>query len=124
MYQIAITTTFERDTKRYKHDKQIKQLYLNAINAIENNPGLGTQLTANIFPYFKYETGERPQFRLIYMLYECSDYCIKNNNCKYEDLKLENDCKGLIEFHFFKTREECNNFYNRDREYFQERLRK
>ena len=69
MYQIAITTTFERDTKRYKHDKQIKQLYLDAINTIENNPETGTQLSANMFPYFKYETGERPQFRLLYAFY-------------------------------------------------------
>lgn len=124
MYQIATTPSFIRDTKRYKNDKAIKDLYLNAINTIENNPGIGTQYNRDLFPYYKLEVGEKPQFRLIYMLYDCKPECIDLISCKYDELTFNSDCEGLIEFHFFKTREECNNFYEKGKEYFQERLRK
>jgi len=124
MYQTVSTNSFSKDTKRFKNDKAIRELYKNAVQTIVDNPEIGTQYTSNLYPYFKYEIGEKPQFRLMYTLYECNDYCRKEDNCKHDDITFSEECQGLIEFHFFKTREECNNFYARDREYFQERLRK
>lgn len=128
-YKVSFTSRFERDSKTFKKNKLAKTLIKEQIERIIENPNIGEMMSGNIFPFMKSAFGESPQYRILYVKYDCC-LIVKDNkqgsDCKFDDLEpLEEvaECEGMIEFAFVRTREDCNNLYKQSKKYFENYLR-
>ena len=114
-YSVSYTSAFDKDIKGYKKSPQIKSAILEAVKEIIANPAIGESLTGSWTGYTKYSFYSKPQFRIIYHIYDCCR-TIEIIKCdKHAD--TDEKCIGLIDFVFAKTREECNNLYSKDKKY-------
>lgn len=127
-FKVSYTKNFGRDAKAFKNNKPLKAIIPDILSQIIENPLAGEPLLGNMDGLYKYCFGERPQMRILYVVYDC---CNSQNedksNCKvWEDEPPHNPeeaCKGIIDFIFFRTREACNNLYAKDKRYFKQFLR-
>lgn len=119
-YKIQIESSFSRDMKSFKKNARLKQEIGEHLESILADPGAGKRLSSNMEGLFNYGFGSKPQYRIIYRLYNCCDMGVADCPPFQEgDGDTEEGCKGLIQFLFIKTREECNNLYNFKKKYFE-----
>jgi mRNA-degrading endonuclease RelE of RelBE toxin-antitoxin system len=120
-YKVSKLTTFHRDFKGLT--PQMKEEVLEISDEIIENPTSGEPLRHSMKGFSKYSFNRKPEYRLIYAIYNCllADKNHKLNKCHHDDVthyeKELASCEGLIEFIWVKTREECNNLYSQDKKY-------
>lgn len=117
-YRVALRTSFIKDFKKFKGE--VKKSVVDALEQIQKNPSCGSQLKNNMEGFQRFRFNSKPQYRIVYTVYNCpSDGnhkdCFYEEECKDEDLT---NCEGLIDFVLVKTREEMNNLYSRKKPWF------
>lgn len=118
-YRVVHLSSFQKDVKGFKKQPSIVSEAKEKILEIIENPATGGFLLKSWEGFQKVSFHNKPEIRLIYRVYPCcmlKDIEHKNESCIYEDEVLE-DCSGLIDFVFMKTREECNNLYALSKKY-------
>ena len=112
-YKIAYRGCFERDFKKIKPN--VQNFVLDVADKIQSGILQGEKLKGNFSGFFKFPFGHKPEYRLVYKIYECLINKEDNPNCMFDDIEhtIEEllECNGLIEFILIKTREEMNNIY-------------
>ena len=128
-YKVSHLSCFERDLKKLtKKNKPLKEVIKAHVLQVIENPDIGELYVGNLHPFRKVGFGESPQYRLIYVLYDCCPIEDKVDEiiCRFDDveeLEDETACQGMVEFVFVKTREDCNNLYRKHKKYFEKYLR-
>ena len=112
-YKIAYRSSFERDFKKLKLG--IQNYVLDIADKIQNGILQGEKLKGNFQGFYKFPFGHKPEYRLVYKIYDCRITKAGNPECLFNDIehtiKELLECDGLIEFVLIKTREEMNNLY-------------
>jgi len=112
-YKIAYRSCFERDFKKLKSD--IQNYVLDIADRIQAGTLQGEMLKGNFQGFYKFPFGHKPEYRLVYKIYECRINKESNPKCMFDDIEHTTEelieCNGLIEFVLIKTREKMNNLY-------------
>lgn len=121
-YKIAYRSSFERDLKSYKKDKSLKEAIKQSLEKLVDNPTIGIPLVSQWSGFYKFPFHDRPSLRILYVIYPCCPMDVKEQDlCRFDDLPADdpesNQCLGMVEFVFVRTREECNNLYSKGRTY-------
>ena len=118
-YKIAYRNSFERDYKKLK--SHVQDFILDIADKIQDGTIQGEQLSGNFLGFYKFPFGHKPEYRLVYKIYNCRIYKAGRFTCMFEDIKHTMEelqvCNGLIEFVLIKTREDMNNLYARPKKY-------
>jgi mRNA-degrading endonuclease YafQ of YafQ-DinJ toxin-antitoxin module len=121
-YKVSHRPSFARDLKDFKKSKQQKEAILSAVESLIANPLRGKQMSGQWNRFFNFSFMDKPELRILYVVYPCCPLDIKEKNlCRFDDLDIDpienTECLGLIEFVFVRTREACNNLYAKDKSY-------
>jgi len=112
-YKIAYRSSFERDFK--KLNPSIQNYVLDIADKIQEGSLQGEKLKGNFQGFYKVPFGHKPEYRLVYKIYDCKININGNISCMFDDIEhtMEEllECNGLIEFILIKTREDMNNLY-------------
>jgi hypothetical protein len=88
---------------------------LDIADKIQNGTVQGEKLKGNFQGFYKFPFGHKPEYRLVYKIYNCKINEDDNLKCMFDDIEhtIEEliECNGLIEFVLIKTREKMNNLY-------------
>jgi len=118
-YKISFRSSFERDFKKLK--PHVQDFILDIADKIQDGTLQGEKLKGNFQGFHKFPFGHKPEYRLVYKIYDCRIYKDGNPACKFDDIEhtVEEllECNGLIEFVLIKTREEMNNLYAQSKKY-------
>jgi addiction module RelE/StbE family toxin len=125
-YKISYRSSFERDFKKLKPD--IQKFVLDTADKIQNGTLQGEKLKGNFNGFYKIPFGHRPDYRLVYKIYDCRINKDGQPKCMFDDIehtiKELLECDGLIEFILIKTREEMNNLYAQSKKHVKGYLRR
>lgn len=122
MYTLVTCKHFDRELKKIskKMPKPTFKDLGSHLKSLHENPHSGEQLSGNLRDFWKYKFGKRPEYRIIYALYERES--VLNNLVEFEDISEEiidaEEFEGIIELCFIKTREECSRLYTQKKKYF------
>jgi len=112
-YKVAFRSSFERDFK--KLNPTVQSFVLDIADRIQNRTLQGENLKGSFRGFYKYPFGHKPEYRLVYKIYDCRIEKDGTPKCLFDDIEHTSveilDCSGLIEFVLVKTREEMNNLY-------------
>jgi len=112
-YKIAYRSCFERDFKKLKSG--IQDYVLDIADRIQTGTLQGEVLKGNFQGFYKFPFGHKPEYRLVYKIYECRINKENNPKCMFDDIEHTTEelleCDGLIEFVLIKTRKKMNNLY-------------
>jgi len=112
-YKISYRSSFERDFKKLK--PLIQNFVLDIADKIQNGTLQGEKMKGNFREFYKFPFEHKPEYRLVYKIYNCKINKDKNPKCMFDDIEhtIEEllECNGLIEFVLIKTREKMNNLY-------------
>jgi len=118
-YKIAYRSCFERDFQKLKSG--IQGYVLDIADRIQAGTLQGEKLKGNFQGFYKFPFGHKPEYRLVYKIYECRINKEKNPKCMFDDIEHTTEelleCDGLIEFVLIKTREKMNNLYALPKKY-------
>ena len=118
-YKVSFRGSFERDFK--KKPIHVQNFVLNIADKIQNETLQGEKLKGNFQEFYKFPFGHKPEYRLIYRIYDCRTSKDGNPACMFDDIEHTTEelleCDGLIEFVLVKTREEMNNLYAHPKKY-------
>jgi len=118
-FKVAYRSSFERDFKKLK--PHVQDYILDIADKIQDRTLQGEKLKGNFRGFCKYPFGYKPEYRLVYKIYDCRISTDGRPACMFNDIKhtLEEllECNGLIEFVLIKTREEMNNLYTQSKKY-------
>ena len=118
-YKVAHRSSFERDFKKLK--TSVQDFVLDIADQIQNKTLQGEKLKGNFQGFCKFSFGHKPEYRLVYKIYDCRIEKDGNPQCIFDDVEHTIDellnCNGLIEFILIKTREEMNNLYAQSKKY-------
>ena len=118
-YKVGTRSSFERDFKKLK--PQIQDYVLDIADKIQNGTLQGEKLRGNFLGFYKFPFGHKPEYRLVYKIYDCRISKDGNLSCMFDDIEHTPEelleCSGLIEFVLIKTREEMNNLYAKPKKY-------
>jgi mRNA-degrading endonuclease RelE of RelBE toxin-antitoxin system len=118
-YKIAFRNSFERDFKKLKPLTQ--NFVLDVADKIQERTLYGEQLKGSFQGFYKFPFGHKPEYRLVYKMYDCRIVDNGNPVCMFDDIEHTMEellkCNGLIEFVLIKTREEMNNLYTKPKKY-------
>lgn len=116
-FKVQKVTAFDRDVKSFKDNKSAKEHLSEAFFKILEDPTEGKQMTGNLKGCRSYAYGNKPEYRILYFLFECCnkgetdcDQCRIQND---DDVAV-NECEGLVKMIKVGTREEFNNWYKKD----------
>jgi len=125
-YKVSYRSSFERDFKKLKSITQ--NFVLDIADQIQNGTLQGEQLKGNFLGFYKFPFGHKPEFRLVYKIYNCKINNKGNLKCLFDDIEHTKEeltaCNGLIEFVLIKTREEMNSLYAQPKKQIKNYLRK
>ncbi len=146
-YQINYYAAFKQDVKKFRKEQHLKTAIRSACDEIIANPFIGKPLIGNMQGCYNHRfVYHKNDMRIIYSFYECcadkEKCCTERDNdiCRFDEepsTELDspdtliqperefplNECNGLIDFLIVASREDCNNIYNREKEYFEAMLR-
>ncbi|GHV48636.1 hypothetical protein FACS1894181_04940 [Bacteroidia bacterium] len=118
-YKVSFRSNFQRDFK--KLPLPLQNYILSIADDILTGKIEGERLKGNYRDFYKYPFGHKPEYRLVYKIYQC---LIKKNGileCQFDDVEHTPEelqfCNGLIEFVLIKSREEMNNLYDQPKKY-------
>ena len=118
-YKVSYRSSFERDFK--KLNPSVQSFILDIADQIQNHKLQGEILKGNFHGFSKFSFGHKPEYRLVYKIYDCRIEKGGNLRCMFDDIEHTNEellnCNGLIEFVLIKTREEMNNLYAQSKKY-------
>ena len=118
-YKVAMRSSFERDFKKLK--PQVQNYVLDVADKIQNGTLQGEKLKGNFQSFYKFPFGHKPEYRLVYKIYDCRISKDGDMSCMFDDIEHTPEelleCSGLIEFVLIKTREEMNNLYSQPKKY-------
>ena len=118
-YKIAFRSSFERDFKKLK--PLIQNFILDIADKIQEGTLQGEKLKGNFKEFYKFPFGHKPEYRLVYKIYDCRIDQDGKSACIFNDIehmpKELLECSGLIEFVLLKTREDMNNLYAQPKKY-------
>ena len=118
-YKVSFRSSFERDFKKMK--PPVQNFVLDIADKIQDGSLQGEKLKGNFHGFYKFPFGHKPEYRLVYKIYDCRISKDGNPACMFEDIEHTTeelfDCNGLIEFVLVKTREEMNNLYAQSKKY-------
>ena len=118
-YKIAYRSNFERDFK--KLDYRVQNYVLDVADKIQNGTLQGERLKGSFQGFYKFPFGHKPEYRLVYKIYDCRISKDGNPKCMFDDVEHTAEklltCSGLIEFVLIKTREEMNNLYSQSKKH-------
>ena len=118
-YKVSFRSSFERDFKKMK--PHIQNFVLDIADKIQDGSLQGEKLKGNFQGFYKFPLGHKPEYRLVYKIYDCRISKDGNPTCMFEDIEHTAEelleCNGLIEFVLIKTREEMNNLYAQSKKY-------
>ena len=124
-YKISYRNNFERDFKKLK--PHVQDFILGIADKIQGRTLQGEKLKGNFREFYKFPFGHKPEYRLVYKIYDCRIYKDGNPVCKFDDIEHTIEelvkCNGLIEFVLIKAREEMNNLYAQSKKYVRTYLR-
>ena len=116
-YKISYRRSFERDFKKLNF--KIQNFVLDIADKIQTGILKGETLKGNFQGFYKLPFGHKPEYRLVYKIYNCKTDKNGQSSCIFNDIEhtLEEllECNGLIEFVLIKTREEMNNLYSQSK---------
>lgn len=117
-YRVVNRSSFRQDVKGFKKQADILAEAQQKVAEIIENPAIGEFLVGSWVGFQKVSFHNKPQIRLIYRVYPCCRNAENQSEdaCIYEEEPNE-ECSGLIDFLFLKTREECNNLYAQRKSY-------
>ncbi|GHT29830.1 hypothetical protein FACS189415_5970 [Bacteroidia bacterium] len=118
-YKVSFRSSFQRDFK--KLPKPLQGYILNLADGIQVGKIEGEKLKGNFRDFYKFPFGHKPEYRLVYKIYQC---LVKKKGvleCQFDDVEHTSEelqsCNGLIEFVLVKSREEMNNLYDQPGKY-------
>jgi mRNA-degrading endonuclease RelE of RelBE toxin-antitoxin system len=118
-HKVAYRSSFERDFK--KLEIPIQNFVLDVADRIQNMLLQGEKLKGNFQTFYKFPFGHKPEYRLIYKIYDCRINMKGVPKCMFDDVEHTTEellaCDGLIEFVLIKSREEMNNLYGKSKKY-------
>jgi mRNA-degrading endonuclease RelE of RelBE toxin-antitoxin system len=118
-YKVSYRSSFRHDFK--KLSDIVQDIIINLADRIQKGTLEGEKLKGNFKSFHKLPFGHRPEYRLVYKIYDCRIENDGDIKCMFEDIEhtLEElqSCDGLIEFVLIKTREEMNNLYAQPKNY-------
>ena len=118
-YKIAYRGSFQRDFKKLNFS--MRNYVLDIADKIQDGALQGEKLKGNFQSFYKIPFGHKPEYRLVYKIYDCRITKGKDVGCMFDDIEhtLEElmKCNGLIEFILIKTREDMNNLYALPKKY-------
>ena len=118
-YKIAYRSNFKRDFK--KSNLRIRNFVLDIADKIQDGTFQGEKLKGNFQGFYKFPFGYKPEYRLVYKIYDCRIDKDGKSTCIFNDIehtpKELLECSGLIEFVLLKTREDMNNLYAQPKKY-------
>jgi len=118
-YKVAFRSSFERDFK--KMNLRIQTFVLDIADKIQDGALHGEKLKGNFQDFYKFSFGHKPEYRLVYRIYDCRIVKDGKPACMFDDIEHTPEelleCSGLIEFVLIKTREEMNNLYAQPKKY-------
>ncbi len=116
-YSVTHQSAFKRKLKKLPAEV-LAEVLDNVAPQIVANPAAGSELIGNWKPFRAFHFHRKPEYRLIYRLYDCRSLdnpptcdLLDHTAC---DPMLE-DCSGLIDFVLIGTREEFNRYYKLSR---------
>jgi mRNA-degrading endonuclease YafQ of YafQ-DinJ toxin-antitoxin module len=123
-YKIRTQTLFKQDTKKLKNNKPLLSEIAAAVKDIIALPLSGEKLSGSWIGFRKIGFGSKPEYRLIYAVYDCcktDENGVKTTNditkeCDYTDGNAF-DCNGFIDFVTVKKREDFNTLYKKSKKY-------
>ena len=125
-YKISFRSSFERDFKKLR--PHIQEFILDIADKIQERKIQGEELKGNYRSFYKFPFGHKPEYRLVYKIYDCRRYQNGNPICLFDDIEHTREeileCSGLIEFVLIKSREEMNNLYSKSKKYIRNLSRK
>lgn len=121
-YKIAYRSSFERDIKAFKKDKLQKEAIKANLEKLVNDPSIGKPLVGQWSGFYNFSFHDKPSLRILYVIYPCCPLDLKEKHlCRFDDLPDDDptseECLGMVEFVFVRTREECNNLYSKNKSY-------
>jgi mRNA-degrading endonuclease RelE of RelBE toxin-antitoxin system len=118
-YKVSFRSSFERDFKKLK--PHVQNFVLDISDKIQDGTLQGEKLKGNFREFYKFPFGHKPEYRLVYKMYDCRIFNDGNPVCMFDDIEHTTEelleCSGLIEFVLIKTREEMNNLYAQSKKY-------
>jgi len=118
-YKIAFRNSFEQDFK--KLNPYVQNFVLDIADRIQNGRLQGERLKGSFKGFYKFPFGHRPEYRLVYKIYDCRTYKDGNPACTFDDIEHTFEellvCSGLIEYVLIKSREEMNNLYAKQKKH-------
>ena len=118
-YKVAYRSSFERDFKKLK--PPVQNFILNIADQIQNETLQGEKLKGSFQGFCKFSFGHKPEYRLVYKIYNCRIEKDRSLKCMFDDIEHTTEellnCNGLIEFILIKTREEMNNLYAQSKKF-------
>ena len=118
-YKASFRSSFERDFKKLKPNTQ--NFILDIADKIQDGTVQGERLKGNFQGFYKLPFGYKPEYRLVYKVYQCRLTKDGKPMCMFDDIEHTEveltTCNGLIEFVLVKTREDMNNLYALSKEH-------
>ena len=118
-YKVAYRSSFERDFKKLK--LPVQNFVLDIAEQIQKETLHGEKLKGNFQGFYEFSFGHKPEYRLVYKIYDCRIGKDENVKCLFDDIEHTKEellnCNGLIEYVLIKTREEMNNLYAQSKKY-------
>ena len=120
-YKIHYLNAFKNDIKIFKNNQKLTAELQNIILEIVATPHNGELLRGSWLGFLKVGFGNKPQYRVVYAIYDCCNKDDKDNEtldkaCEYTDGNAT-DCIGLIDFVRVETRESFSNLYSKNKKY-------
>jgi hypothetical protein len=126
-YKVTHFNHFVNDLAVYAKSGNPKKKLVAKMEAIIKDPFIGDTFTGDEFKgLHKYRLHGRPEYRVIYRVYNC---CRDRNEimCPHSfpdpDMDvMDDECEGVIQFVFLKTREETDSYYKKGKGNFDKSL--
>jgi mRNA-degrading endonuclease RelE of RelBE toxin-antitoxin system len=125
MYNLIYRKEVIKSLKKIKrsNSKTFVKEFLDIFTQIAKEPAKGEVYVGNLSGFFKFKYGKSPQYRIIYKVYSIDE--IKSNPEEFEDIDIKSleNCEGIIDLIFLRTREECTSLYAQPKSYFKTKER-
>ncbi|MDR1810861.1 MAG: hypothetical protein LBR34_10780 [Prevotella sp.] len=118
-FKVSYRSSFQKDFK--KMPLALRDYVLNIADDIQSGKITGEKLKGNYKDFYKFPFGHKPEYRLVYKIYNCLVRKGRSFSCQFDDIEHTEaelqTCNGLIEFVLIKSREEMNNLYDCSKKY-------
>jgi hypothetical protein len=95
----------------------MKRLIVEAMNTIVDSPTGYEPYYGNMAGISKYKFNSKDgvAYRIGFRLHPC---CPRTPDTCPSDEAIEGECEGIVQFEFVLTRQDCDNLYKKDKDYF------